>query len=222
MSVQLPVSFGEALDKLTILELKLVFIKDEQKLYNVKKEWTELHTILETYISKVNNLYNLLYKINERIWILQDEIRKGSKPVTSYVDVVEENDARCRVKNKINKILSSIFFEEKGYNKKKVILNIPFDTEDIVKLNCVVRYLSTIFDETLIMCFNQDTFILAKSIYNDDDTIIVMLKNDERKNVDNVTLELTTTLRWIDIKDEIIYYNQFNIPEINSESMKNY
>ena len=226
MSVSLPVSYGEALDKLTILEIKLAYIKDSQKLINVHNEWTELNKLLSTYVVKVKNLYKLLYKINERILNLQDDIRINKKPVTAYVDVVQENDARCRVKNKINQVLSSSFFEQKGYKKKTVVLHIPFGIEDIIKLTPVVRYLSTYFDETLVVCDKdvKDVINFTKSVFKDDDSIVIT-NNAEKflNNGDDIT-ELRTTLQWTDIKDEINgeekYFNQFNMEEINKENMK--
>lgn len=226
MSVSLPVSYGEALDKLTILELKLAYIKDSQKLINVHKEWTELNNLLSNYVVKVKNLYKLLYKINERIWNLQDDIRINKKPVTAYVDVVNENDARCRVKNKINQVLSSSFFEQKGYKKKTVILHISFGIEDVIQLTPVIRYLSTYFDETVVVCDDNKDLInvinFAKSIFKDDDSII--FTSYANIKVDEDITELHTTVSWNDIKDEINaedkYFSQFNMEEINKENMK--
>jgi len=222
MSVSLPVSYGEALDKLTILEIKLAYIKDSQKLINVHNEWTELNKFLSTYVVKVKNLYKLLYKINERIWNLQDDIRMNKKSVTAYVDVVQENDARCRVKNKINQVLSSSFFEQKGYKKKTVVLHIPFGTEDVMRLTPVIRYLSTYFDETVVVC-DKDVLSFTKSVFKDDDSIFITNNTDQLLN-DGDIIELNTTVQWNDIKDDINgeekYFNQFNMEEFNKENMK--
>ena len=108
------------------------------------------------------------------------------KPVTSYLDVVQENYSRCRVKNKINQVLSSSFFEQKGYKKKTVVLHIPFGIEDIIKLTPVVRYLSTYFDETVVVVCDKDVkdvLNFTKSVFKDDDSIVIT--NNAEKFLNN-------------------------------------
>jgi hypothetical protein len=75
MSIYLPISIGEALDKLTILEIKLKYIKNENKLINVKIEYDELIKDLLIYKNKVLHYYNILLHINENIWNIQDNVR---------------------------------------------------------------------------------------------------------------------------------------------------
>lgn len=222
MSVILPVSFGEALDKLTILELKLHFIKDEKKLINVRKEYDELYNILSTYIDKVRSAYNLLYNVNKRIWILQDEIRDNIKPVSDYEKVVEENDARCRIKNKINHCLSSQFYEEKGYKKKRVIFHIPFEAHDVLKCIGVVRYLSTVNDETIVCCENLEAFDLAKLTFQDDTSIVVVKENKFKRDEYKSCEEKFVKFKWCDNTSDEKYYEQFEIPQIDKVSVKDY
>ncbi len=222
MSVILPVSFGEALDKLTILELKLYFIKDEKKLVNVRKEYDELYNILSTYIDKVRSAYNLLYNVNKRIWILQDEIRDNKKPVSDYEKVVEENDARCRIKNKINQCLSSKFYEEKGYKKKQVIFHIPFETNDVLKCIGVVRYLSTVNDETIVVCEKSEAYDLAKLSFQDDISIVVMIENEFKREENKSCEEIIVKFQWYEGVSEEEYYGQFEIQEINNVSVRDY
>ena len=80
--VELPVSLGEALDKLTILDIKCEKINDN-RLNDVTKEYQILYDKLETYINNFNYHYNILKQINLDIWEMQDNFRynKGNKTV---------------------------------------------------------------------------------------------------------------------------------------------
>ena len=71
MSITLPVSIGEALDKLTILDIKLEKISDERK-KDVKKEYDILYDSLKSYITKFSYHYNHLKQSNLAIWETQE------------------------------------------------------------------------------------------------------------------------------------------------------
>jgi len=70
-AVVLPVSLGEALDKLTILEIKLNKINDERK-EDVNVEYNTLLSKLQEHVEKYSYYYRILKDINERIWDIQD------------------------------------------------------------------------------------------------------------------------------------------------------
>ena len=72
--INLPVSLGEAIDKLTILEIKLENIKDSRKL-EVKNEYDILYNQLYNIIEKYKSYYNLMKQINLDIWYLMDKLR---------------------------------------------------------------------------------------------------------------------------------------------------
>ena len=72
--INLPVSLGEAIDKLTILEIKLENIKDCRKL-EVKNEYDILYNQLYNIIEKYKSYYNLMKEINLDIWYLMDKLR---------------------------------------------------------------------------------------------------------------------------------------------------
>ena len=73
------ISNGELLDKISILELKLLKIEDEEKLVNIKKEFETLNPLVvdlfENYDSQLQNHYLELAKINGELWDIEDWIR---------------------------------------------------------------------------------------------------------------------------------------------------
>lgn len=144
MQITLPVSIGEALDKLTILEIKLENITQESRLIHVRKEHETLKPILDPYINKCSRHYRLLKKINENLWNIMDKQRDVTITEQQYSDiarmVVEENDARFRAKLKINDVCSSLLKEQKGYAYTSLYniqidgnnLNVPVEFDKII------------------------------------------------------------------------------------------
>jgi RimJ/RimL family protein N-acetyltransferase len=115
--VYLPVSYGEALDKLTILEIKLNKITDNRRL-DVEKEYFQLYDVLKDLIAKTKEHYDKLKDVNLSIWIKQDIFRDTNNIDIKQklcIEIIEENDERFRIKNKINTILNSSLKEQKGY-----------------------------------------------------------------------------------------------------------
>ena len=125
MEVNIPVSLGELLDKISILEIKNKKISNESKLLNIKKELSGLKIVLKELdinMSKANDLYENLYKINLSLWEIEDSIRLLEKNESFGKDFVKlarsvyiTNDKRFEVKNKINKLFQSQYIEEKSY-----------------------------------------------------------------------------------------------------------
>ncbi len=125
MEVNIPVSLGELLDKISILEIKNKKILNESKLLNIKKELSGLKIVLKELdinMSKANDLYEDLYKINLSLWEIEDSIRLLEKNESFGKDFVKlarsvyiTNDKRFEVKNKINKLFQSQYIEEKSY-----------------------------------------------------------------------------------------------------------
>ena len=85
--IDIPVSFGELVDKLTILELKGHYIKDNNKSINIKYELQLLKKLYKEYYNTgdlpiKNHIYDLkgkLYEINSDLWKLEDNIRNKEK-----------------------------------------------------------------------------------------------------------------------------------------------
>jgi predicted nuclease with TOPRIM domain len=122
--MQIEVSNGEIVDKLTIIELKLKHIKDEPKLVNLKKEYEVLNAAVEKIIDKKHELYQELLGINQQLWDIEDTIRDlerdknfGEKFIETARAVYFTNDMRSEVKRKINELTGSQLIEEKSYQK---------------------------------------------------------------------------------------------------------
>jgi len=181
-SIYLPVSLGEALDKLTILDIKLVKIKDNSKKEDVKKEYDVLFKKLEVYIENYKYYYNILKKVNLNIWEMQDDFRNNNNynKVNLCLKIIEDNDCRFRIKKKINNICNSLLKEQKGYNVKKAFVLTHLGLGDNITSIGMVRYLSTIYDEVLVVCkkINKKN---VESFYNDDLSIKIMeIDNDDK------------------------------------------
>ncbi len=126
MSIKIDVSFGELLDKITILEIKSERINDPSKLANVKKELTVLsQTWLEAAVDEalIAAERKSLKEINGVLWDIEDEIRRhetaqdfGQSFVELARSVYKENDHRAAVKRTINDLVGSRIVEEKSYD----------------------------------------------------------------------------------------------------------
>ena len=128
--MKVEVSNGELLDKLSILEIKLMNITDEEKLVNIQNEFNELEPLakhlFENNEGQLQNHYNTLVKINSALWDIEDNIREcernkdfGEKFIKLARAVYITNDERCEVKKIINVSTGSKLVEEKGYEEYK-------------------------------------------------------------------------------------------------------
>lgn len=125
MKVNIPVSLGELLDKISILEIKKKKIQNESKLKNIKKELIGLRNVLDKLnidLSQTDDLYKDLYDINLSLWEIEDSIRvreKNKDFEKQFIDLARSvyitNDKRFEVKNEINKLFNSEYVEEKSY-----------------------------------------------------------------------------------------------------------
>ena len=122
MYYKISCSFGEVIDKLTVLKLKLQNSNLESHSKNILSEINTLHQ--ECPSSKNNDkLFNFLYKINNQIWDLKDHIRNkirlqqfDREYIKYTVDFQRINDLRVQIKSKINLKYSSTIIEEDGNN----------------------------------------------------------------------------------------------------------
>ena len=209
----LPVSLGEAIDKITILDIKLDKIKDDRK-NDVQKEYDLLYEKLKNFITEYTQLYATMKKVNLLIWDMMDILRDGDIDENLYLKVckecIEYNDIRFRVKNKINYVSKSLLKEQKSYKINRLIIEINTDfnlnenkNETLVN---IIKYLSFIYDEIIIISnFNLDYF---KNYFNYDITILFA------SNADNTILEHKSKVKIEDkeyIEDEL--YKVFNIAE---------
>ena len=119
------ISAGELLDKIAILEIKLVKIKDKENLLEINKEYESLKETKNSNIKLTKNLEKLiiqLKEINIKLWDIEDKKRiceKNKDFGQAFVDlsrsVYLNNDKRANIKSEINKILGSNIREIKKY-----------------------------------------------------------------------------------------------------------
>lgn len=122
--MNIEVSHGEIVDKLTILQIKKKNITDPEKLVNITKEYDYLISIVENDlgISTLSSDYLELLSVNEELWIIEDDIRDKERKKEFDEDFIKlarsvyyTNDVRAKIKKDINLKYSSGFIEEKGY-----------------------------------------------------------------------------------------------------------
>lgn len=118
------ISIGEALDKLSILKIKLKNIHDTNKLENINKEYQHIYMQCQEILKdpNINTLYNQLYDINNTLWHIEDKIRLKEKTQIFDEEFIQlarhvymTNDNRSAVKKQINTLMQSLFVEEKSY-----------------------------------------------------------------------------------------------------------
>ena len=127
--IEVPVSWGELVDKITILQIKSDRMKDEAKLQNVRKELVLLTDRLGANAghAEVSRLTKALYGVNAALWDIEDDIRDcenagdfGEKFVSLARSVYITNDKRAELKREVNLALGSVLVEEKSYQAYKI------------------------------------------------------------------------------------------------------
>lgn len=124
--IEIPVSIGELVDKITILKIKNEKISDKEKLSNVKIELSYLQEKLESLglEQEVLDVLDELYDVNLQLWTVEDKLRDFEREEnfrSEFVDnarsVYRLNDLRFSLKKKINLMTDSEIVEEKSYQK---------------------------------------------------------------------------------------------------------
>ena len=118
MLINIPVSAGELLDKISILEIKAFFTNDEY----VYKELEELNKIKSTLTQYLLEYETQLKKVNETLWKIEDKIRQKEQRqefdnefVKLARSVYINNDKRAKIKKEINEVTNSSYREIKVY-----------------------------------------------------------------------------------------------------------
>jgi hypothetical protein len=121
-----PVSVGELIDKLSILQVKKTKITNEEKLEYINKEFELLYNLSSVYLDnkQLETLYHILVKTNSKLWDIEDQLRvleSEKKFNDEFVELARgvyfTNDERFSLKNQINKITDSEIREIKEYIK---------------------------------------------------------------------------------------------------------
>jgi len=122
--VTIPISVGELIDKISILQIKKSSIKDESKVEKVEKELSELLKLAGSFLANdsISVLYEDLIGVNSQLWNVEDKLRKLEKEhkfegefISLARSVYHLNDERFNLKNKINILTDSEIQEVKHY-----------------------------------------------------------------------------------------------------------
>lgn len=123
--ISAPVSYGELIDKITILEIKSERIGDASKLANIHTELQLLSTAWQADPASRTDISDeraRLKAVNETLWDIEDHIRVKEKAKAFNAEFIElarsvyiRNDERAAVKREINEKLGSTLTEEKSY-----------------------------------------------------------------------------------------------------------
>ena len=155
--VHLPTSIGEAIDKLTILDIKLERITDANRKADVQREHDALlkHSELTDFVQTHADLYNTMKKANAIIWDMMDVLRTDistEEYLKTCKDCIEFNDIRFRIKARINQASNSELREQKSYKAtvfKLAIMGLHESHAPIVKriMRRPLQYYGILYDE---------------------------------------------------------------------------
>ena len=120
--INAPISIGELVDKITILEIKKNKLQNS-KLENVLKELSFLRKLMEKHqIEITDDLFTQLKEINLTLWNIEDQIRikeKNKEFDNIFIELARsvyfKNDKRAEIKKRIHQLSNSEITEEKSY-----------------------------------------------------------------------------------------------------------
>ena len=125
MGLRVEISVGELVDKITILEIKLMFIEDDVKRENINKELTTLNSSFVEDVGEGEEILVLkesLKKVNLELWRIEDDIRECERQSNFGDDFIKlaravyhTNDKRAALKREVNELVGSELVEEKSY-----------------------------------------------------------------------------------------------------------
>ncbi len=125
MQLQVPVSVGEVLDKITILQIKLVNISDGAKRVNIQNELDALLPLVAGDAFRTDQMQGLMAElkaVNEALWDIEDDIREREAAKRFDAEFIRlaravyvTNDKRAEIKKQINLATGSALIEEKSY-----------------------------------------------------------------------------------------------------------
>ena len=126
MIINTPVSLGELVDKISILHIKNINIKEDEKLKLIREEMELLSKTLDDHIKRddIQIYLDSLIEINSKLWVIEDDIRDCERNKTfdqKFIDLARAvyftNDKRSQVKLDINKKFGSKIIEVKSYEE---------------------------------------------------------------------------------------------------------
>ena len=164
--MRIEISEGEGLDRLSILELKLVEISDPQKRSAIQTEIATLSELLPVKTT-YSYYYQLLCDVNRKIWDLTNTVKQlvPTDPTFAQTahDIFEWNQSRFRVKSKINELVHSSINEQKSYGQTLVHVQIKDGLDHELLLN-KLTHLSLSYDVVYIICTDATQRYIVESI----------------------------------------------------------
>ena len=125
MPLLAPISVGELLDKISILEIKAAAIAVPEKRANITRELAALNELRRREVAplpEVDALYSELREVNRHLWEIEDAIRQREHDgrfddhfIELARSIYRENDRRAVIKRRINDVTGSLIVEEKSY-----------------------------------------------------------------------------------------------------------
>lgn len=124
--ITIPISVGELIDKLSILQVKQTMISDQNKLEFINNEFELLYNFSSVYLDdeQISKIYHQLVDTNSALWMIEDELRIKEKNKLfddNFIELARKvyitNDIRFSLKNKINELTNSEIREQKDYVK---------------------------------------------------------------------------------------------------------
>ncbi len=125
LTISVPVSYGEVLDKISILEIKLAHVSRADQRKNIECELRSLAEARAGAFSDgpdIREIYDRLSDVNKRLWSVEDDLRECERKRVFdgvFIDLARSvyklNDHRAALKRKLNKLLGSPLVEEKLY-----------------------------------------------------------------------------------------------------------
>ena len=125
MQLQVPVSVGEVLDKITILQIKLAHISDAAKRVNIHNELDALLPLVTGNAFTTEQMQGLMAElkaVNETLWVIEDDIREKEAAKSFDAEFIRlaravyvTNDKRAEIKKQMNLATGSALIEEKSY-----------------------------------------------------------------------------------------------------------
>jgi len=131
MIIKIPISAGELIDKITILEIKTEFITDDIKLDVINNEldmlnneYIKIQDDFPKLVKKINTFKKKLYEVNRNLWNTENKLRQFESKNKFQEEFIEAarmvykfNDKRAKLKKEVNKLLGSKISEVKSYSK---------------------------------------------------------------------------------------------------------
>jgi hypothetical protein len=208
--LNIPISVGEGLDKLSIIEIKLKNVKDESRRKNVEKEFNVLVDVLIKYKEDNILLYNMLKNVNIYIWELMDILRDGNVSPDIYAEKCREtiiaNDIRFRIKDQINHVTKSVIKEQKGYQVMKTYLMIKNgNTEEIEEIIKIILYYLLQNDELYVESDLDEEGKEKLGIYFKDFTNIKFNHKEDDDDIKESSIIKVDIKSDIKVKDSKLY-----------------